>query len=68
MTSSGNAPADTSVHVTIMGRCPRCERWLWEQRCPGVAGSIPLPPAVADPFLDEGLRQLLDEAGALILA
>jgi hypothetical protein len=28
----------TSVQVqTVMGRCPRCERWLYETPCNGTA-------------------------------
>lgn len=32
------APADTTARPTVSGRCARCERWNWEQKCPGVYG------------------------------
>lgn len=31
-------PAASVPKVTVMGRCPRCERWPWEIPCSGVAG------------------------------
>jgi hypothetical protein len=34
------SPADTNSHMSAGGRCPRCERMTWEQRCPGVAGAF----------------------------
>jgi hypothetical protein len=43
--SSPAVPGDTTSNaaasvpkVTVMGRCPRCERWPWEIPCAGVAG------------------------------
>jgi hypothetical protein len=39
----GDTTADPQASVpkvTTMGRCPRCERWPWEQNgCGGVAHS-----------------------------
>jgi hypothetical protein len=32
-------PATSVQQQTVMGRCPRCERWPWEQNCGGVAHS-----------------------------
>lgn len=43
--SSSAVPGTTTIDpsasvpkVTVMGRCPRCERWRWEQPCAGVTG------------------------------
>lgn len=42
-------PGDTTAnpqasvpHVTVMGRCPRCERWLWEVPCGGIGDVVHL--------------------------
>ena len=40
-------PGDTTAnpqasvpHYSPNGRCPRCERWLWEQSCYGTADVV----------------------------
>jgi hypothetical protein len=39
MAATGN-PEDTVLAQTVMGRCPRCERWTWEPECGGVYGTF----------------------------
>lgn len=39
MTGTGN-PQDVASHPTTSGRCPRCERFRWEQPCGGVLGTF----------------------------
>jgi len=33
------SPQASVPKVTVMGRCPRCERWYYEVSCGGVAHS-----------------------------
>jgi hypothetical protein len=33
-------PLTSVPHVTMTGRCPRCERWRWEVPCGGIANVV----------------------------